>query len=101
MCTGPISYKGQDPLKRDLENFSAAVQKVNVEEAFVPAIAPGTVGRGQNQYYDTEEEYRFAIAEALKTEYQAIVEAGFLLQIDDPGMRNEYRILGDTLGDDP
>ncbi|MFQ5875675.1 MAG: cobalamin-independent methionine synthase II family protein [Dehalococcoidia bacterium] len=90
LCTGPISYKGQDLLKRDLDNFRVALQGVNVEEAFVPAAAPGTVGRGQNQYYATEEEYRFAIADAMKTEYKTIVDAGFILQIDDPGLAETW-----------
>ena len=93
MCTGPISYKGQDLLQRDLDNLRAALQGVNVEEAFVPAIAPGTVGRGQNQYYATEEEYRFAMADALKTEYRAIVDAGFILQIDDPGLAETWDMM--------
>ncbi len=93
MCTGPISYKGQDLLMRDLDNFRAALEGVNVEEAFVPAIAPGTVGRGQNRCYATEEEYRFAIADALKTEYQAIVDAGFILQIDDPGLAETWDMM--------
>jgi 5-methyltetrahydropteroyltriglutamate--homocysteine methyltransferase len=86
VCSGPISYKGEALLRRDLANFKAALDGVAVAEAFVPAIAPGMVGRGQNQYYASEEEYRFAIAAALKTEYRAIVDAGFILQIDDPGL---------------
>ena len=65
----------------------------NVEEAFVPAIAPAMVGRGQNQYYATEEEYVFAVAEALKTEYRAIVDAGFILQIDDPGLGETWDMM--------
>jgi 5-methyltetrahydropteroyltriglutamate--homocysteine methyltransferase len=86
VCTGPITYKGEAVLERELETLKSALQGVDADEAFVPAIAPGMVGRGQNQYYATEEEYRFAIAEALRTEYRAIVDAGFVLQIDDPGM---------------
>ena len=93
VCTGPIAYKGEALLKRDLTNFKAALQCVGVEEAFVPAIAPGMVGRGQNQYYASEEEYRFAIAAALKTEYRAIVEAGFILQIDDPGLGETWDMM--------
>jgi 5-methyltetrahydropteroyltriglutamate--homocysteine methyltransferase len=93
VCTGPIAYKGEALLKRDLENFKAALAGVRVEEAFVPAIAPGMVGRGQNQYYPTEEAYRFAIAEALKTEYGAIVDAGFILQIDDPGLGETWDMI--------
>jgi 5-methyltetrahydropteroyltriglutamate--homocysteine methyltransferase len=93
VCTGPIAYKGEALLKRDLEDFRAALGTVRVEEAFVPAIAPGMVGRGQNQYYPTEEAYRFAIAEALRTEYRAIVDAGFILQIDDPGLGETWDMI--------
>jgi 5-methyltetrahydropteroyltriglutamate--homocysteine methyltransferase len=93
VCQGPISYKGQALLQRGLATFKAALQGVNVEEAFVPAIAPAMVGRGQNQYYATEEEYVFAIAEALKTEYRAIVDAGFILQIDDPGLGETWDMM--------
>ena len=66
---------------------------VDVAEAFVPAIAPAMVGRGQNRYYPTEEAYVFAIAEALRTEYRAIVDAGFILQIDDPGLGETWDML--------
>jgi 5-methyltetrahydropteroyltriglutamate--homocysteine methyltransferase len=86
VCQGPIAYKGHALLRKDLDVFKGALRSAGVEEAFVPAIAPAMVGRGQNQYYKTEEEYVFAIAEALKTEYKAIVDAGFILQIDDPGL---------------
>jgi 5-methyltetrahydropteroyltriglutamate--homocysteine methyltransferase len=93
VCRGPIAYKGQAILQRELATFKASLQGINVEEAFVPAIAPGMVGRGQNQYYATDEEYVFAIAEALRTEYQAIVDAGFILQIDDPGLGETWDML--------
>jgi 5-methyltetrahydropteroyltriglutamate--homocysteine methyltransferase len=93
VCTGPIAYKGEALLKRDLENFRAALGAVGVVEAFVPAIAPGMVGRDQNRYYPTEEAYRFALADALKTEYRAIVEAGFILQIDDPGLGETWDMI--------
>ncbi len=93
VCKGPISYKGQHLLQRDIDAFRAALEGVQVEEAFVPAIAPGMVGRGQNQYYRTEEEYVFAIAEAMRTEYRAIVDAGFVLQIDDPGLGETWDMM--------
>ena len=93
VCTGPISYKGQDLLQRDLDNFKTALEGVNVEEAFVPSIAPSMIGRDQNQHYATEEEYRFAIADAMKTEYKAIVDAGFILQIDDPGLGETWDMM--------
>ncbi|HXJ79407.1 MAG TPA: cobalamin-independent methionine synthase II family protein [Candidatus Methylomirabilis sp.] len=93
VCDGPIAYKGQALLQKDLSTLKAALEGVNVVEAFVPAIAPAMVGRGQNRYYPTEEAYVFAIAEALKTEYRAIVEAGFILQIDDPGLGETWDML--------
>jgi 5-methyltetrahydropteroyltriglutamate--homocysteine methyltransferase len=93
VCQGPIAYKGQALLDRDLTTFKAALRGVTVAEAFVPAIAPAMVGRGQNRYYKSEEEYVFAIAEALRTEYRAIVDAGFILQIDDPGLGETWDML--------
>ena len=93
VCQGPISYKGQALLEKDLAAFRAALGGVAVAEAFVPAIAPAMVGRGQNRYYKTEEEYVFAIAEALRTEYRAIVDAGYILQIDDPGLGETWDML--------
>jgi 5-methyltetrahydropteroyltriglutamate--homocysteine methyltransferase len=93
VCTGPITYKGEALLRRDLANLESAMTAAGVAEAFVPAIAPGMVGRDQNRYYPTEEAYRFAIAEALKTEYRAIVDAGFILQIDDPGLGETWDMI--------
>jgi 5-methyltetrahydropteroyltriglutamate--homocysteine methyltransferase len=93
VCQGPIAYKGQALLEKDLATFKAALQGTAVAEAFVPAIAPAMVGRGQNRYYPTEEAYVFAIAEALRTEYRAIVDAGFILQIDDPGLGETWDML--------
>jgi hypothetical protein len=95
ICRGPISYKGLAPLQRDLETFKTALRGVNVQEAFVPAIAPAMVGRGQNQHYKTEEEYVFAIAEALRVEYKAIVDAG----LHPPDRRSRAR--RDVGHDDP
>jgi len=93
VCEGPIAYKGQALLEKDLATFKAALRGVDVAEAFVPAIAPAMVGRGQNRHYPTEEAYVFAIAEALRTEYRAIVDAGFILQIDDPGLGETWDML--------
>src|SRR4029434_3587168 len=93
VCQGPISYKGQAVLQRELATFKAALQGVNVEEAFVPAIAPAMVGRGQNQYYAPERELVVAIGEALKIEYRGIVDDGFSLQIDDPGLGETWDMM--------
>ena len=88
VCTGPVRYRGEESLKRDLENLKAALAGVKVEAVFMPAVAPS--GTGINQYYRTEEAYFHAVAEALRTEYRAIVDAGFLLQIDDPFLSEIY-----------
>jgi 5-methyltetrahydropteroyltriglutamate--homocysteine methyltransferase len=85
VCTGPIAYQGQTAVQSDIETFKAALAGVNPEEAFIPAVAPGTIElQRRNEYYQTDEAYLFAIADAMREEYQAIVDAGFLLQIDDP-----------------
>ena len=81
-CVGPVRYKGEAALARDLDNLRAALEGLDCAGAFVPAIAPA--GVGYNKHYATEEEFAFAVAEALRVEYLTIVEAGFLLQIDDP-----------------
>jgi 5-methyltetrahydropteroyltriglutamate--homocysteine methyltransferase len=93
VCEGPIAYKGQALLEKDLATFKAALEHASVAEAFVPAIAPAMVGRGQNRHYPSEEAYVFALAEALKTEYRAIVDAGFILQIDDPGLGETWDMM--------
>jgi 5-methyltetrahydropteroyltriglutamate--homocysteine methyltransferase len=91
MCTGPITYRGSTAVQTDIANFKAALQGLPFEEAFVPAVAPGTIElQRANHYYPTEEEYLWALADAMKTEYRTIVEAGFILQIDDPRMVTEY-----------
>jgi 5-methyltetrahydropteroyltriglutamate--homocysteine methyltransferase len=93
VCEGPIAYKGEALLRQDLATLRTALEGLQVAEAFMPAIAPAMVGRGQNRYYPSEEAYVFAIAEALRTEYRAIVEAGFILQIDDPGLGETWDML--------
>jgi 5-methyltetrahydropteroyltriglutamate--homocysteine methyltransferase len=91
VCTGPILYKGQKQLQTDLDNLRAALKEVKVEEAFVPAISPANVEVGKrNEYYKTQGEFSAALADALREEYKAIVDAGFLLQIDDPHLVTSY-----------
>jgi len=90
-CTSPITYKGQDAVERDIANFKAALGGVDVDEAFMPVAAPCSIQATRtNNYYKTEEEYLFAIAAAMKLEYQAIVDAGFLLQVDDAFIPVQY-----------
>jgi 5-methyltetrahydropteroyltriglutamate--homocysteine methyltransferase len=91
VCAGPIKYKGHAQVRSDLEVLKSALNGVNVAEAFVPAIAPSNIETTTpNEYYPTAEAYVFAIAEAMREEYLAIVDAGFLLQIDDPFLVTYY-----------
>ena len=87
-CTGPVSYRGQDAVRRDIDNLKAAVHGLEPSDVFLPAVAPSGVGK--NEYYPNYEAYMHAVAEALSIEYRAIVEAGFLLQIDDPFLTELY-----------
>jgi 5-methyltetrahydropteroyltriglutamate--homocysteine methyltransferase len=84
VCVGPIKYTGQAELQRDIDNFKAALKTVKVEEAFLPVAAPASViPDRKNEYYKSDEELQTAIAEAMRNEYKMIVDAGFLLQLDD------------------
>ena len=84
ICVGPITYTGQAELQRDIDNFKAALKGVKVEEAFLPVAAPASViPDRKNEYYKSEDELQAAIAEAMRTEYKMIVDAGFLVQLDD------------------
>jgi 5-methyltetrahydropteroyltriglutamate--homocysteine methyltransferase len=84
VCVGPIAYTGQGELKRDIENFKAALQGVDVAEAFLPVAAPASViPDRKNEYYKTEEDLIRAIGAAMRTEYRMIIDAGFVLQLDD------------------
>lgn len=84
VCVGPISYTGQPQLQRDIDNFRAALKDSPREEAFLPVAAPSSVIPDRiNRYYPTEEACLEAIAEAMRTEYRMIVDAGFLVQLDD------------------
>ena len=91
VCTGPIAYKGREALARDIANLKAALAGVPHEEAFMPAVSPDQLaGWNRNEYYKTPEEFRVAIADALREEYRAIVDAGLVLQIDDPQLASHY-----------
>ena len=91
VCNAPIMYTGQTAVQTDIENLQAAYSSVEAEEAFITAVAPGSIiTRRINQFYPSEEAFLFAIADAMKTEYKAIVDAGFVLQIDDPQLVTRY-----------
>jgi 5-methyltetrahydropteroyltriglutamate--homocysteine methyltransferase len=92
ICVGPIKYIGHDQVKRDLDNLTAAAAGLTGgQEVFFTSVAPAsTAYQGINEYYATDEEYAFAIADALREEYLAIHEAGFILQVDDAVLANMY-----------
>ena len=95
-CVGPISYSGEEALRRDLANLKTATAAAGVEEAFVTSIAVGSLEmfcRGQNRHYPTAEAFLEGITSALRVEYRAIVDAGFILQLDDPGLPDTWDML--------
>jgi len=84
ICTGPIAYVGNDELTRDIANFKAALGETKVEEAFMPVAAPASVIPDRvNEFYKNDEELQVAIAAAMRTEYKTIIDAGFIVQLDD------------------
>ncbi len=82
VCTGPVKYRDLAPLKRDIENLKAAVKAAKAKSAFMPAVAPS--GIGINDYYRDAEDYYHAVGAAMSVEYNAIIDAGLMLQVDDP-----------------
>jgi 5-methyltetrahydropteroyltriglutamate--homocysteine methyltransferase len=91
VCTGPVSYKGHAAVQADVETLRVALKGLPHEEVFMPAIAPSYIfATLANEFYRTEEEYEQALADALREEYRAIVDAGFVLQIDDPRLVTYY-----------
>lgn len=93
VCTGPLKYLGRDAVQTDIKNLKAALEGVSVAEAFMTAVAPGTIEHWlENEYYNNEQSYLAAIAEAMREEYTAIADAGFILQIDDPDLGDAWQI---------
>jgi 5-methyltetrahydropteroyltriglutamate--homocysteine methyltransferase len=90
-CIGPIKYRDHISIDRDISNLKAALRSVNVEEAFLPVVAPASSAYdGVNEHYPTEKEYVYAIADALREEYRAIYDSGLLVQVDDAVLANMY-----------
>jgi 5-methyltetrahydropteroyltriglutamate--homocysteine methyltransferase len=86
-CTGPIAWKNRDAVRKDIENLKDAIKAVKAEEVFMTAASPGVVPHFmKDQYYGSEEKYLYALADALKEEYDAIHRAGFVLQLDCPDL---------------
>ena len=90
-CTGPVSYRGHAAVQADIANLKAATKSLTHEDIFMPAIASSYVAATfANEYYRTHEEYEQAVSDAMREEYKAIVDAGFILQIDDPRLVTYY-----------
>jgi len=96
VCTGPVRYRGHEAVQADIATLKAALAGRPHEEVFIPAIAPSylfaTLG---NDHYRTEAEYEEALADALREEYRTIIDAGFVLQIDDPRLVTQYMMRPD------
>ena len=96
VISGPLSYIGQDLVKSDIEMFNQTLKELGgqPEETFMCVLAPGWLEHSiWNDYYKTDEEYLFALADAIAPEYRAIVDAGFILQLDDPGLPDTYDMI--------
>jgi 5-methyltetrahydropteroyltriglutamate--homocysteine methyltransferase len=88
-CTAPLEYD-TTKLEQDIARFKAALAEVEVTDAFLPGVAPASVYWLRNEYYPSDEEFVFAVADALRVEYQAIVDSGLMLQVDDAVLMHEY-----------
>jgi 5-methyltetrahydropteroyltriglutamate--homocysteine methyltransferase len=91
VCTGPVSYKGLPALQQDIATLKAVLAGQRHEEAFMPAVSPSNLANwNRNEHYQSEEEYLYALADALHVEYKAIIDAGLILQVDDPLLASYY-----------
>ena len=93
VCVGRLTYTGQAAIQSDIANFKAALHAAGVQEGFMTSIAPGSASRIANRYYKTEEEFLFACADAMREEYKAIVDAGLVLQLDDPAIAENWDMV--------
>ena len=93
VCVGQLTYTGHAAIQSDIANFKAALQAAGVEEGFMTSIAPGSASRIANRHYKTDEEFLFACADAMREEYKAIVDAGLVLQLDDPAIAENWDMV--------
>src|SRR5437667_1407652 len=93
ICVGPLTYSGHAAINADIANFRAALQAAKVEEGFMTAVAPGSAYRIPNTYYKSDEEFLYACAEAMREEYKAILDAGLVLQLDDPATATGWDMI--------
>jgi 5-methyltetrahydropteroyltriglutamate--homocysteine methyltransferase len=92
-CTGPLKYVGHEQVAADIAHLKAALNGASPVDVFMPSVSPSScVGLMENRHYKNDEEHLYAVAEALREEYQAIVAAGFMVQIDDPRLAMNYML---------
>jgi 5-methyltetrahydropteroyltriglutamate--homocysteine methyltransferase len=87
---GPITYTGHDALARDIANLKSALDAAGVAEGWMNSVAPGSCARFSNEFYDSDDDLLMACAEAMREEYKAIIDAGLVLQLDDPAIAENW-----------
>jgi len=90
VCVGKLTYTGHAAIQADVANFKAALAASGIEEGFMTSVAPGSASRIGNEYYKSDDEFLFACADAMREEYKAIVDAGLILQLDDPSIAENW-----------
>src|SRR6516225_2687605 len=93
VCVGPLTYTGHEAIKTDIANFKAALAAAGVAEGFMTAVAPGSAYRIPNTHYERDEYFLYACAEAMREEYKAILDAGLVLQLDDPATATSWDMI--------
>jgi 5-methyltetrahydropteroyltriglutamate--homocysteine methyltransferase len=93
VCVGPVRYKGHAQIQADINHLKSALAQAAIEEGFMTSVGPGSFARGEDLHYKTEEEFVFASAEAMRQEYKAIIDAGLVLQIDDPSLPDNWDMI--------
>jgi 5-methyltetrahydropteroyltriglutamate--homocysteine methyltransferase len=93
VCVAPLTYTGHAAIRADIEHFTAALRAAGVEQGFMTSIAPGSASRIGNDHYKTEEELIYACADAMREEYKAILDAGLILQLDDPAIAENWDMI--------
>jgi 5-methyltetrahydropteroyltriglutamate--homocysteine methyltransferase len=93
VCVAPITYTGQEAIAADIAHFKAAMAAAGVEEGFMTSVAPASASRIGNEFYKSDEELLYACADAMREEYKAIVDAGLILQLDDPAIAENWDMV--------
>jgi len=89
-ATGAVSYTGQDAIASDIAHLKTGLATAGIDQGFITALSPGSASRIGNEFYASEEEFIWAMADALREEYRAVIDAGLILQIDDPSIAENW-----------